>query len=165
MEHPASLENKFIILEEISSVISATKDINTLAHLMLDRSIEYTNAEKGSLMFLDESNELYILASRGFNISFVENYRVKLGEGIAGIVAKKPAIRRIPDMEDTASRLLWILCAPYRSYSISSSSANSFNAVTIFGCRSIPLLRSLIVLVSISPGNVTLSTPAAVESA
>jgi len=81
------LEKKFSILQEISHLITATNDINALANFLLDRAIDYTNAEKGSLMLLNDRNELYILASRGFDMQFIETYQVKLGEGIAGIVA------------------------------------------------------------------------------
>ena len=55
---------------------------------MLDLAINYANAEKGSLMLVNESEELYILAARGIDISFITTYKVKIGEGIAGIVAK-----------------------------------------------------------------------------
>ncbi len=85
---PQLLEKKFLILQEISHLITATNDINALANFLLDHAIEYTNAEKGSLMLLNERDELYILASRGFGTQFIETYRIKLGEGIAGIVAQ-----------------------------------------------------------------------------
>ncbi len=93
-------EKKFLILQEISSVIAATKDITTLAYLMLDRAIDYTNAEKGSLMLKNEMNELYILAARGFDFPFIETYKVKMGEGIAGIVAQTQACILVEDIED-----------------------------------------------------------------
>lgn len=81
------LEKKFSILQEISKVIVATDNISAIANIMLDLSISYTNAEKGSIMLLNERGELYILASRGIDTKFVRDYRVKIGEGIAGFVA------------------------------------------------------------------------------
>jgi HD-GYP domain-containing protein (c-di-GMP phosphodiesterase class II)/signal transduction histidine kinase len=84
---PLLLEKKFLILQEVSHLITATNDANALANFLLDRAIDYTNAEKGSLMLLNERDELYILASRGFDMQFIETYRVKLGDGIAGVVA------------------------------------------------------------------------------
>ena len=85
---PHLLEKKFLILQEISHLLTATNDINALANFLLDRSIEYTSAEKGSLLLLNERDELFILASRGFDMQFIETYRIKLGEGIAGVVAQ-----------------------------------------------------------------------------
>lgn len=99
MEDQRSKEKKFLILQEISSVIAATKDINTLAYLLLDRVIGHTDAEKGSVMLLNEVNELYILAARGFDIPFIETYRIKLGEGIAGIVARDRSNVLVEDIE------------------------------------------------------------------
>jgi GAF domain-containing protein len=99
MKDPTSKEDKFLILQEISSFIAATKDINTLAYLLLDRAIGYTDAEKGSVMLLNDMNELYILAARGFDMPFIETYRVKLGEGIAGIVARNRSGILVEDIE------------------------------------------------------------------
>ncbi len=82
------LNKKLSILQEVCHLIAATSDINALANFLLDRAIEYTNAEKGSLMLLNERDELYILAARGFEMLFIESYKIKIGEGIAGVVAQ-----------------------------------------------------------------------------
>jgi HD-GYP domain-containing protein (c-di-GMP phosphodiesterase class II)/signal transduction histidine kinase len=82
------LDKKLSILQEVCHLIAVTNDINALANFLLDRAIEYTNAEKGSLMLIDERDELYILAARGFEMLFIESYRIKIGEGIAGVVAQ-----------------------------------------------------------------------------
>ncbi len=97
---PQILEKKFLILQEISHLITATNDINALANFLLDRAIDYTDAEKGSLMLLNERGELYILASRGFDMQFIETYRIKLGEGIAGIVAQERISVLVKDIEE-----------------------------------------------------------------
>ncbi len=94
-----TLGKKLLILQEISSVITATKDVTTLAYLMLDRAIEYTNAEKGSLMLKNELDELYILAARGFDTSLVECYKVKVGEDVAGVVAENRSCVLVEDIE------------------------------------------------------------------
>ncbi|MBZ0156504.1 MAG: GAF domain-containing protein [Alphaproteobacteria bacterium] len=81
-------EKKFSILQEISNALVVTDNISAIAHLMLDLAINYTGAEKGSLMLLNEQDELYILAARGIDIRLIKSYRVKRGEGIAGRVAE-----------------------------------------------------------------------------
>ena len=81
-------EKKFAILQEISSTIVSTDNIDTISNLMLDLAISYTNAEKGSLMLINEREELCIFASRGIPPQLVKSYSTKLGEGIAGFVAK-----------------------------------------------------------------------------
>src|SRR4030042_6902927 len=126
MKEIESYEKKFLLLQEISSVIAATKDINTLAYLLLDRAIDYTNAEKGSLMLLNDMNELYILAARGFDIPFIETYRVKIGEGIAGMIAQNHSSILVEDVEKD-KRFKQIKRDRYRTRSFISCSIVSRN--------------------------------------
>jgi HD-GYP domain-containing protein (c-di-GMP phosphodiesterase class II) len=88
MDTQEFLKKQFSIIQEISNVIVVTDNISVIANFMLDFAINYTEAEKGSLMLTNEIGELYILAARGIDIELVRNYRVKIGEGIAGIVAR-----------------------------------------------------------------------------
>jgi hypothetical protein len=88
MELPELSEKKFSIIQEISSAILSIDNINALANLILDFAISYTNAEKGSLMLINDRDELYILVSRGIDLQLANTCRVKKGESIAGIVAE-----------------------------------------------------------------------------
>lgn len=80
-------EKSLEILQEISDALVVSDNIHTIAHLMLDLAIRHTGAEKGSLMVVNEREELYILSARGMDDSSLRNYRVKLGEGVAGAIA------------------------------------------------------------------------------
>lgn len=99
MEGTQFFEKKYLILQQISRTIAATNNINVLSNIILDLAIEYTNAEKGSLMLINESSELYILAARGFDLQFIETYRIKMGEGIAGVVAQNRAPVLVEDID------------------------------------------------------------------
>ncbi len=88
MENPDIVRKKFSILEEISNAIVVTDNIDAVANLMLDLAMNYTNAEKGSMMLINECGELYIRTAKGIDIQLINVYRVKLGEGIAGVVAR-----------------------------------------------------------------------------
>ncbi len=81
-------KKKFLILQELSSAILITDNINALADILLTAAINYANAEKGSLMLSTDREELTILAAKGLDPQFVSGYKIKIGEGIAGIVAK-----------------------------------------------------------------------------
>ncbi|RNC69616.1 MAG: GAF domain-containing protein [Desulfuromonadales bacterium] len=81
-------EKKFKILQEISDALVVTDNPSAIANLMLDLAINYTKAEKGSLMLVNERDELYILAGRGIDLDLHRTYRAKIGEGVAGIVAR-----------------------------------------------------------------------------
>ena len=90
---------KFDILQELSNAIVITDDISAIANLLLDLALNYAHAEKGSLMLLTERDELRILAAKGLDPQLIRSYKVKLGEGIAGMVAKNPAPVLVEDIE------------------------------------------------------------------
>jgi hypothetical protein len=96
-------KKKFLILQELSSAILITDNINALANILLDAAINYTNAEKGSLLLLTDRDELTILAHKGLDPQRVGSYRAKIGEGIAGIVAgnRQPMLVVDIDKEDS----------------------------------------------------------------
>jgi len=100
MENQELFEKKFSILQEMSSAIVITDDITAIANLMLDLAINYTNAEKGSLMLTNDRGELYILAARGIDTQLIKTYRIKIGEGIAGTVAKTLTPVLVEDIEN-----------------------------------------------------------------
>ena len=93
------LKRKFSIFQEISSAIVALDNITSVANLLLDFAINYTNAEKGSLMLINEKGELYILAARDIDTHFIRDYKAKIGEGIAGTVAKDCVPFLVEDIE------------------------------------------------------------------
>jgi GAF domain-containing protein len=93
------LEKKFEIVQAVSSAIVATKNINTIANLLLELAINYTNAEKGSFMLINQQKELYIHAARGIDTLFIAKYRIKIGEGIAGTVAEQKKAVLVEDID------------------------------------------------------------------
>jgi GAF domain-containing protein len=103
METPDLFKKKFSILQEISSALVVSDNIGSLANLMLGLAVNYTSAEKGSLMLLNDHDELYILAAKGIDQLFIKDYRGKVGEGIAGTVARSRRPVLVEDI-DTDTR-------------------------------------------------------------
>ncbi len=101
MDHDSTflLKRKFEIFQEISRAIVAMDNITSVANLLLDVAVNYTNAEKGSLMLINEKGELYILAARDIDTQFIRDYKAKIGEGIAGTVAKDSIPFLVEDIE------------------------------------------------------------------
>jgi GAF domain-containing protein len=87
MERSELIATKLSILQEISNAIVVTDNTSAIANLMLDLAVNYTTAEKGSLMLVNERNELFIFAAKGIDTQLIRTYRSKIGEGIAGTVA------------------------------------------------------------------------------
>lgn len=92
-------KRKFAILEEISSAIVVTDSVEAVANLMLDLALEYTNAETGSLMLINENGELFILAARATGSQSITGFSEKIGEGIAGVVAKNRTPLLVRDID------------------------------------------------------------------
>jgi GAF domain-containing protein len=106
METVDLFKKKFSILQDISNAIVNSDNINTIANMLLDYAISYANAEMGSLM-LATDDELSILASRGLDSQFDRSHKIRIGEGIAGTVAKGLQPVRVNDIEtdDTFRRV------------------------------------------------------------
>jgi diguanylate cyclase (GGDEF)-like protein/PAS domain S-box-containing protein len=84
----------------IEDKVGALRDMHTLCDFIVDRATEILEAEKCSLMLLDqETQELLIKAGKGIDEETVKKTRVKLGEQIAGKVAREGKPLLIGDME------------------------------------------------------------------
>jgi len=64
--------------------------VEKLLGALLDVSFNLTETERGSLMLFDsQKNELYIKLAKGIDKNIIEKTRLRIGEGIAGIVAQE----------------------------------------------------------------------------
>jgi len=85
----------------VSSMITSELDLDQLLTTIMDLACQVMKAEASSLMLLDEStNELTFRVALGEKGEEVKQYRVKMGEGIAGWVAQ----HRQPLLVEDASR-------------------------------------------------------------
>lgn len=87
-EPQRSLADRLLpLIHEFCDAAALSNDIGTVGNLIIDLAVNYTGAERGSLMLLDESNRLSILASRGIELHLHDGPPIRLGEGVAGLVA------------------------------------------------------------------------------
>jgi len=79
-------------IEQIDQELSGTLDLRKLINAVLDRAIEFTGADSGSLMGMtDQKDGLLILASRGYRQEMMDRYSREpwsLDAGIVGRVAR-----------------------------------------------------------------------------
>jgi len=74
---------------ELSHALIANFDLPRLLDLIVTTAIEVTDADRGSVMLLDpEDNILTIKAAKGIDEEVIRSTRLRLGEGIAGRVAR-----------------------------------------------------------------------------
>ncbi len=73
---------------ELSHALIANFDLPRLLDLIVTTAIEVTDADRGSVMLLDDDQQvLTIKAAKGIRKELIASTRLKLGEGISGRVA------------------------------------------------------------------------------
>ncbi len=76
-------------LKAISSWVSSVQDLDKLLQLIIESATSVVLAEAASLLVLDpKTNSLYFKVATGAKGEAVKEFKVKIGQGIAGHVAK-----------------------------------------------------------------------------
>ncbi|BBO80757.1 sigma-54 interaction domain-containing protein [Desulfosarcina ovata] len=87
-------------LKAISSWVSSVQDLDKLLHLIIESATNVVRAEAASLLLMDtKTNTLYFKVATGTKGKEVKEFRVKLGEGIAGHVAQTGQALLIADAQ------------------------------------------------------------------
>jgi signal transduction histidine kinase len=92
---------------KFSALINSSLEIESVLDHAMKFSEEFINAEASSIFELDEANdELFIRVARGEKKDSIKKVRLKLGEGIAGWVAKtgEPMVVQAADKEKRFSK-------------------------------------------------------------
>ena len=81
---------KLALLLDANRILTSTLDLDRLLKIIMGQAKRVVNAEASSLMLLDEAtNELFFDVTLGEKGEKLRQIRLKLGEGIAGWVAKE----------------------------------------------------------------------------
>ena len=109
------------VLHEVGKALSSILNLEELLEKIAVNSSELVKAERVSLMFLNEKKQvLYIKTAVGLSKEIIDTTEQPVGEGIAGIVARKAQILTIPDIEQERSLQKLKNGAMYRSSSFVS---------------------------------------------
>jgi signal transduction protein with GAF and PtsI domain len=114
-------------LNKISFDLTETKDLEVILNKIIKYAAEIVEGEAASILLLDKAKrELYFKASLGKKSQEIKEYKVKVGQGIAGWVAEKGESLIINDVTrdnrwnkdfDNAIKFKTksIICVPLRS--------------------------------------------------
>jgi len=101
------------LLFDVTRALGAVSDLTRLLRLILERAIAAVDAEKGSLMLLDDRDEELVVRvvfglpdkeiERKINDGEVECRRFKRGEGVAGWVLETGELLRVNNTENEGS--------------------------------------------------------------
>jgi diguanylate cyclase (GGDEF)-like protein len=115
------------IFHDVAKALTSSLDLDSILQTIMDKMAEYFRPDTWSLLMVDEAqSDLYFAIAVGDKAEELKNVRLKIGEGIAGWVAKHGEARVVPDVRTDkffASRVdeatKWqtrsVICVPLRS--------------------------------------------------
>ena len=115
------------IFHDVAKALTSSLDLDSILQTIMEKMAEYFRPDTWSLLMVDEQrNELYFAIAVGDAAETLKNVRLKVGEGIAGWVAKHGERLIVPDVSSDprfAKRIdvmtEWetrsIICVPLRS--------------------------------------------------
>lgn len=92
--------SELMTLFEFSKSITSTIDLNALLEKILNAALEITNAQRGSILVLDQdSKKLSIGSARGLSEDVIRDTKLEIGEGISGRTFKEGKPLLVEDIE------------------------------------------------------------------
>ena len=115
------------IFHDVAKALTSSLNLNSVLQTIMDKMAEYFRPDTWSLLMVDEAkDELYFAIAVGDAADMLQTVRLKLGEGIAGWVAKHGEPLLVPDVytdprftkrvdEMTKWKTSSIICVPLKA--------------------------------------------------
>src|SRR6202048_534830 len=115
------------IFHDVAKALTSSLNLDSILQTIMEKMAEYFRPDTWSLLMVDEEkDELYFAIAVGSAAEALKNVRLKVGEGIAGWVAKHGERLIVPDVmtdprfakridEMTKWKTRSIICVPLRS--------------------------------------------------
>jgi diguanylate cyclase (GGDEF)-like protein len=123
----ARQSQELAIFHDVAKALTSSLDLDSILQTILEKMAEYFRPDTWSLLMVDEAkNELYFAIAVGTASEALKNVRLKVGEGIAGHVAKYGEKLIVPDVaadprfakridQTTQWETQSIICVPLKS--------------------------------------------------
>src|SRR5207237_5429327 len=87
------------IFHDVAKALTSSLDLDSILQTIMEKMAEYFRPDTWSLLMVDEDKqELYFAIAVGDAAEALKNVRLKVGEGIAGWVAKHGERLIVPDV-------------------------------------------------------------------
>jgi diguanylate cyclase (GGDEF)-like protein len=120
-------DQEVTIFHDVAKALTSSLDLDSILQTIMEKMAEYFRPDTWSLLMVDDQrDELYFAIAVGSAAEALKNVRLKVGEGIAGWVAKHGERLVVPDVytdprfakridEMTKWETRSIICVPLRS--------------------------------------------------
>jgi diguanylate cyclase (GGDEF)-like protein len=120
-------DQEVTIFHDVAKALTSSLDLDSILQTIMEKMAEYFRPDTWSLLMVDDQrDELYFAIAVGSAAEALKNVRLKVGEGIAGWVAKNGERLVVPDVltdprfakridEMTKWETRSIICVPLRS--------------------------------------------------
>ena len=124
---PIRLSQELTIFHDVAKALTSSLNLDSILQTIMEKMAEYFRPDTWSLLMVDEEkDELYFAIAVGAAAEVLSKARLKVGEGIAGWVAKHGQVLIVPDVQndprfssrlDEITRLQTrsVICVPLRS--------------------------------------------------
>src|SRR5258707_9946589 len=87
------------IFHDVAKALTSSLDVDSILQTIMEKMAEYFRPDTWSLLMVDhEREELYFAIAVGTASEALKNLRLKVGEGIAGYVARHGERLIVPDV-------------------------------------------------------------------
>src|SRR5580765_1942732 len=92
-------DQEISIFHDVAKALTSMLDLDSILQVIMEKMAEYFRPDTWSLLMVDEErSELYFAIAVGTASEALKNVRLKVGEGIAGHVAKYGEKLIVPDV-------------------------------------------------------------------
>jgi diguanylate cyclase (GGDEF)-like protein len=121
------LSQELTIFHDVAKALTSSLDLDSILQTIMDKMAEYFRPDTWSLLMVDEKqDDLYFAIAVGDRAESLKNVRLKMGEGIAGWVAKHGELRVVADVQHdpffasrvddtTGMETRTVICVPLRA--------------------------------------------------
>ena len=94
----ARQSQELLIVHDVAKALTSSLDLDSILQTIMEKMAEYFRPDTWSLLMVDEAkDELYFAIAVGERAEALKDVRLKMGEGIAGWVAKNGEMRIVGD--------------------------------------------------------------------
>src|SRR5271165_2916161 len=118
---PIRLSQELTIFHDVAKALTSSLNLDSILQTIMEKMAEYFRPDTWSLLMVDEEkDELYFAIAVGAAAEVLAKARLKVGEGIAGWVAKHGQHLIVPDVQadprfSPQLQTRSVICVPLRS--------------------------------------------------